>query len=449
MSSSGFGYESDSDNVSDDASSDFSPVTFTDAVVKGTAVPGVRKNPSSELEASKVRADADADLLRHHGTRHVTGEGGSGEVGQNGRGGATVVNGEGGEGDVWCVVEKEENVIRARICSRADILEGNGSHAGVIEKEEERDVGEKREIEGHRELEVDAGSDVGTSEMKAQNRNGSIPEGGSCDENGMQEDSHLTVSRDAVAMADPSTSGGPGSSGLEREPPGAGSGEHSREERLSENPGSEMQDPRDQCLESATSSALGHDSRTATSHPDEGTDVECRPEDNGVGEDKGGPTEDLVSHDKDIMKNTGDLEGTSSHDTEVGGRDDEHHGDKDQKDGRTSSDDNLNTSDKSDDKSCGHAHCDSKDETDDRLLERSSNMFSPTRYYTTTEVPEVEGVMVDLLDVQADSLEEVTRSLLLSAEQPRTHGEPSSEVMVDECKLLVDSEGILVRKVVV
>ena len=60
----------------------------------------------------------------------------------------------------------------------------------------------------------------------------------------------------------------------------------------------------------------------------------------------------------------------------------------------------------------------------------------PTKYYTSQDVPDLNGVVINLLDLEnEDATVGVNRELLFSMEAMKTHGEASSEPTLEECKL--------------
>ena len=454
ISSSGYDYESSSDKGSDDDEppASFSPVSFTDSAAHGKAVPGIKKPAISER---KARACADADILRQHGTMEIRGEGNMSIVMDEG---GADQSGEREEEKVWCVVEKEENIIRARIFSDADVVE-----AGLLAPSKEcREREEEEEgLEGRDEKQVLCGgaNDNMIGEVRGQS--------GTCDGQGRSSEATspelvVTSEEDSINPSSQSVVGTQSSAVNELEQKSA---HVMGKKKVSVVEKGSTKSPVLHCGPDSPSGSVG-----VTNNDGNGTE--------GEAEREGGL---VVSTEHDMDSSRSQRNGTSttpwSMEEKPDWQDREHKNKLKDSTGsgealaegccnQVASDDQLKRSSgvlisptrESDSvrpiKRSGQVLLSPTREVDSvRPIKRSSEVLSsptmasrspdsshlsPTRYYATTEVPEVGGVMVDLLDemlAEGGSREEAERSFLLSvSQQARTHGEASSQVKVDECK---------------
>jgi len=486
INSSGYGYESGSDKGSDDEPPpSFSPVSFSDSAVHEQAVPGIKKPAAS---GGKSRACADADILRQHGTRTIEGAGAGGCVDSVMNASGADQSGEKEEEEkVWCVVEKEDNVIRARICSDTDITEAGGLSLGKEGEEWGGASGIPKKLkDGDDELVLCDASKDAVKEGRG--------ESDACDHRDVEvrnETLEQGFSSEAIPPREVTTSGDSVDSSLDPRDTSAVDFQSSAvKELLEEGSASKSQGSG----ESNTSVAEEVDRKSPEQHHGSdpftesvgATDNDSRKEEviAGVGRRENGAEGDKECSHSQENKDSPILTSTEKPDSQK----EEHKRQEANSDNyelnaripgegyeQEASDDQLKRSSgvlisptrESDRmrpiKRSGQVLTSPTREVDSvRPIKRSSEVLtspdrekwgtdsrspdlhlSPTRYYATTDVPEVGGVMVDLLDetqTAGGSREEAEKRFLLSvSQQARTHGEASSQVRVDECKSIFTS----------
>ncbi len=476
LSSSGFGYESASDNnLSEDEGEEFSPVTFTASASQGRAVPGVRlPQPINSTSGSKSRADADADVLRNGGERTVQAEMGATIGGLNNSGHKVKAKegrfsgGDTNEGEVektWCVLENEDSGIRARMFSDADILNGSdsvttGRMPGKGEGSSQEGGDTKEEGMSESLYPGDGEGGGGLEEVRSGNT--------VCIENGEDNGSSKATCEEAVSNSSANSSNSNADSTMDvssRSPPAGGDsslpkskpedgedttkqedmGDHNGEEILKVVSNHPILRPGDN-LQINTIAGVMDDNPVENGNDKCETESEVRSE--GANADNSGNIDEEIVIQRDRGRSVKD----ESHSDSQCGKEElrEDRGDGCNNDassvvsnvaeGQVSDADLKRGSNVLSSPTRyatiatdGAAPPTNDDDVSDLLKRGSDVLSSPTRYYATTEAPEVGGVVVELLDdEQAGKLAE---SLQLNGDRSvKTVGEASPKLVVDECK---------------